>query len=275
MNLDRINFIGILKTTEFSVLLGHRVSEILINICFRIINRIKNYASVFIVPLDLFLNVVTDQSEGEKICTQFHLIRDHIEFLCRRKIQKTFGIVMVFKSDSCRFACTQISDYRFGNCQFTAVILYIDNYFVNPGAVSVDLIIRICNLTYIIGKVFSGFDVFCILDIVLIVLKYRKCKVSICIIFHDHVFAFRILHQILSFRICGQFEGELLVVQCPVSGQSLGTADRSVTCCSIGILKDYFLCVFNFFAFLVCINRCHCQGTIIIRNRYGNGIFLF
>ena len=275
MNFDRIDFIGILETAEFSVLLGHRVSEILINICFRIINRIKNYASVFIVPLDLFLNVVTDQSEGEKICTQFHFIRDYIEFLCCRKLQGTFGIVMVLKSDICRFARAQIGDYRFGNCQFTAVIFYIDNHFVNPGAVSVDLIIRICNLTYIIGKVFSSFDVFCILDIVLIVLKCRECKVSICIIFHDHVVAFRILHQILSFRICGQFEGELLVIQCPVSGQSLGTTNCSGTYCSIGILKDYFLCFFNFCAFLVCINRCHCQRTIIICDRYGNGIFFF
>ena len=73
----------------------------------------------------------------------------------------------------------------------------------------------------------------------------------------------------------GQFEGELLVIQCPVSGQSLGTADRGGTCCSIGILKDYFLCFFNFCAFLVCINRCHRQRTIIICDRYGNGIFLF
>ena len=74
MNLDRIHFVRILETTEFSILLRHCISKVFINVVFCIGNLIKGYCSFCIIPFDLFFNAITKQDKGELICCKFYRI---------------------------------------------------------------------------------------------------------------------------------------------------------------------------------------------------------
>ena len=163
----------------------------------------------------------------------------YIQFLGCCQIQGTLRLVVVFKLKGSFFACSIICDYRLFYCQFSTGILHIDHYFINLIAISIGRIIRNFDLTYIVNEILSLRNIFYVFDIILIIVQRREFKFSIGITCYDHVLTSGILYQVFALRICRQLKGELLRIQCTVTGQSLGSLKLSRTSCLIAILKGY------------------------------------